>query len=85
MCEGVLLYYEMNIYVFSFLRYCLGNKRNMSDVVTGMDWRQLYSFASKQTILGLCFDGIERLGKVYPNELRLNSVRPELLMAWMGK
>ena len=84
MCEGVLLYYEMNIYVFSFLRYCLGNKGNMSDVVTGMDWRQLYSFASKQTILGLCFDGIERLGKVYPNELRLNSVRLELLMAWMG-
>ena len=40
MCEGVLLYYEMNIYVFSFLRYCLGNKGNMSDVVTGMDWRQ---------------------------------------------
>ena len=85
MCEGVLLYYEMNIYVFSFLRYCLGNKGNMSDVVTGMDWRQLYSFASKQTILGLCFDGIERLGKEYPDELRHNPIRPNLLMAWMGK
>lgn len=85
MCEGVLLYYEMNIYVFAFLRYCLGNKWNMSDVVTGMDWRQLYSFASKQTILGLCFDGIERLGKEYPNELRLNPIRPNLLMTWMGK
>lgn len=85
MCEGVLLYYEMNIYVFSFLRYCLGNKGNMSDVVTGMDWRQLYSFASKQTILGFCFDGIERLGKEFPNELRRNPIRPDLLMAWMGK
>ena len=85
MCEGVLLYYEMNIYVFSFLRYCIGNKGNMSDVVTGMDWRQLYSFASKQTILGLCFDGIERLGNEYPNELRHNHIKPNLLMAWMGK
>lgn len=85
MCEGVLLYYEMNIYVFAFLRYCLGNKWNMSDVVTGMDWQQLYSFAFKQTILGLCFDGIERLGKEYPNELRLNPIRPNLLMTWMGK
>lgn len=72
-------------YFFSFLRYCLGNKGNMSDVVAGMDWQQLYSFASKQTILGLCFDGIERLGKEYPNELRLNPIRPDLLMAWMGK
>lgn len=72
-------------YIFSFLRYCLGNKGNMSNVVAGMDWLQLYSFASKQTILGLCFDGIERLGKEYPNELRLNPIRPDLLMAWMGK
>lgn len=72
-------------YIFSFLRYCLGNKGNMSNVVAGMDWQQLYSFASKQTILGLCFDGIERLGKEYPNELRLNPIRPDLLMAWMGK
>ena len=72
-------------YFFSFLRYCLGNKGNMSNVVAGMDWQQLYSFASKQTILGLCFDGIERLGKEYPNELRLNPIRPDLLMTWMGK
>lgn len=68
-----------------FLRYCLRNKGNMSDVVTGMDWQQLYSFASKQTILGLCFDGIERLGKEFPNELRRNPIRPDMLMTWMGK
>lgn len=72
-------------YFFSFLRYCLGNKGNMSNVVAGMDWQQLYSFASKQTILGLCFDGIEQLGKEYPDELRHNPIRPKLLMSWMGK
>ena len=70
---------------YVFLRYCLGCKVNMSNVVAGMDWQQLYSFASKQTILGLCFDGIERLGKEYPNGLRLNPIRPDLLMTWMGK
>ena len=75
----------MNIYVFAFLRYCLGNKGNMSDVVASIDWQQLYSFASKQTILGLCFDSIERLGKEYPNGLRHNPIRPDLLMPWMGK
>ena len=31
-----------------------------------MDWQELYSFASKQALLGLCFEGIERLGKEYP-------------------
>ena len=70
---------------FAFLRYCLGYKGDMSSVVTGMDWQELYSFASKQALLGLCFDGIERLGKEYPEELRLNPIGRELLMPWMGK
>ena len=57
----------------------------MSKVIAGMDWQELYSFASKQALLGLCFDGIERLGKEYPEELRLNPIGRELLMTWMGK
>ena len=71
--------------IFAFLKYCLGYKENMSSVVAGMDWLELYSFASKQAILGLCFDGIERLGKEYPEELRLNPIERKLLMAWMSK
>ena len=57
----------------------------MSRVITGMDWQELYSFASKQALLGLCFEGIERLGKEYPKELKRNPIRRELLMTWMGK
>ena len=70
---------------FAFLRYCLGYKGNMSKIVARMDWQELYSFASKQALLGLCFEGIERLGKEYPEELRLNPIGRELLMNWMGK
>ena len=54
-------------------------------VIAGMNWQQLYSFASKQAILGLCFEGIERLGKEYPEELKQNPIGRELLMTWMGK
>ena len=57
----------------------------MSRVIACMNWQELYSFASKQAILGLCFEGIERLGKEYPEELRLNPIGRELLMTWMGK
>ena len=70
---------------FAFLKYCLGYKEDMSRVIAGMDWQELYSFASKQALLGLCFEGIERLGKEYPEELRLNPIGRELLMTWMGK
>ena len=71
--------------IFLFLRYCLGDKVDMSIVVANIDWRQLYSFATKQTIIGICFDGIERLGKEYSNELKQNPIGRELLMTWMAK
>ena len=71
--------------IFLFLRYCLEDKVDLSMVVSNMDWRQLYTFASKQAILGICFDGIGRLGEEYPEELRLNPIGKELLMTWMGK
>ena len=70
---------------FAFLKYCLGSKEDMSRVMAGMNWQELYSFASKQALLGLCFEGIERLGKEYPEELKQNPIGRELLMTWMGK
>ena len=56
----------------------------MSGVVAGMNWQRLYGFASKQALLGLCFQGIERLGKEYPEELKQNPIDRNLLMTWMG-
>ena len=71
--------------IFDFLKYCLDRKDNMSNVVADIGWQQLYFFASKQAILGLCFEGIERLGKEYSNELKQNPIGKNLLMTWMGK
>ena len=68
----------------SFLRYSLGDKADLSIVVAKIDWRQLYTFASNQAIIGICFDGIERLGNEYPNELKQNPIGKDLLMTWMG-
>ena len=71
--------------LFDFLKYCLGAKSDVKKVIAGIDWQMLYSFAFKQALLGLCFDGIERLGKEYPEELKLNPIGREQLMTWMGK
>ena len=71
--------------IFDFLKYCLGGKDNMSNVVANIDWQQMYYFASKQAILGLCFEGVERLGREYPDELKLNPIERVLLMTWMAK
>ena len=70
--------------IFLFLNYCLGKKVDTSMVVTNLDWRQLYTFASNQAILGFCFNGINRLGQEYPDELKKNPIGRDLLMTWMG-
>ena len=70
--------------IFLFLNYCLGKKVDMSMVVAKIDWRQLYNFASRQALLGFCFDGIERLTKEFSEELKQNPMERDLLMTWMG-
>ena len=69
---------------FAFLKYCLGNKVDINNVVVDINWQQLYTFASKQSLLGFCFDCIERLGKEYPEELKKNPIKRDLLITWMG-
>ena len=70
--------------IFLFLNYCLNKKVDMSMVVAKIDWRQLYTFTSRQALLGFCFDGIERLTKEFSEELKQNSIERDLLMTWMG-
>lgn len=70
--------------IFAFLKYCLGNKVDMNNVVVDINWRRLYTFAFRQALLGFCFDGIERLTKEYSEELKQNPMGRDLLMTWMG-
>ena len=57
---------------------------DINNVVVDINWQQLYTFASKQSLIGFCFDCIERLGKEYSEELKQNPMRRDLLMTWMG-
>ena len=71
--------------ILKFLKYCLGYNIDMGKVIAKMDWGQLYTFVSNQAIIGFCFDGIERLGNEYSEELKKNPIERDLLMTWMGK
>ena len=75
---------ETRVY-FDFLKYCLGNEVDMREAVVKMNWRQLFAFAKKQTILGICLEGVERLGEEYPEEIKRNPIKLNLLQAWLAK
>ena len=52
----------------------------MNNIVVDINWRRLYTFASKQSLLGFCFDGIKRLSEEYPEELKKNPIERDLLI-----
>jgi hypothetical protein len=62
---------------FDFIRYSLGITKELPATVADINWADFYEFAKKQTLLGVVFDGIERL----PKELVPSS---GLLTKWIG-
>ena len=72
--------------IFAFLKYCLGYKGNMSrsDCWYGTG-RSCIPLLLSKLCWGFALEGIERLGKEYPEELKQNPIGRELLMTWMGK
>lgn len=54
---------------FRFLQFSLGlydGKEFLSgETLVNFDWNAFYRFAKKQTLIGVCFEGIQRLPKKY--------------------
>lgn len=75
--EGVM----SEIY-FRFLQFSLGlyDGRDFlsGETFVNFDWNAFYRFAKKQTLIGVFFEGIQRLPKKYAPSL-------DLLMAWLGQ
>ena len=67
--------------LFRFLRFSLGLKGEVKDLLDGrqgcFDWEACYQFAKRQTLVGVLFDGIQRL----PKELAPAS---PLLLRWLS-
>ena len=63
---------------FDFLRFCIGSSLKIPPYLKGADWNEIYAIAQKQCLLGILFDGIERL----PAD---SGISKELLYKWMGQ
>lgn len=61
---------------FDFLRFCIGSAKEIPGSLKEVDWKELYAIAQKQALLGVLFQGIQRL----PKEL---APEQKLLMQWM--
>ena len=62
---------------FEFLRYSIGSDSEIPSSLKEADWKELYRIAQKQCLVGILFDGIQKLP---PAEVGMSK---DLLLQWM--
>lgn len=62
---------------FDFLRFCIGSAKEIPGSLKEVDWKDLYRIAQKQCLVGILFDGIQKLP---PPEVGMSK---DLLLQWM--
>mgnify|MGYP002623905408 CR=1 FL=1 len=62
----------------AFLRFCLDETQGIPDSVGNINWTELKEFAKQQAIVGICWQGISRLGN-----LEKNKPTDDDVLAWM--
>ena len=62
---------------FDFLRFCIGSESEIPNSLKEADWKELYRIAQKQCLVGILFDGIQKLP---PAEVGMSK---DLLLQWM--
>ena len=64
---------------FDFLRFSIGSESEIPDSLIEADWKELYRIARKQCLVGILFDGIQRLPSSNVGISR------DLLLQWMAQ
>lgn len=64
---------------FEFLRFCIGSESEQPSSLKEADWKELYRIAQKQALMGILFDGIQRLPS---SDMGISR---DLLLQWMAQ
>ena len=67
---------------YDLIRVSLGTKIKLSFIPTKEDWKTFYSLSIKHTILGICFNGIDKLFREHPEQVV--NLPMQLKMLWIG-
>lgn len=62
-----------------FLRFCLDKTHGIPDGVGNINWADLKEFAKQQAIVGICWQGMSRLG-----DIKVNKPTDDDVLAWMA-
>ena len=74
----------MNDKFFQLLRLAIGSSDAIPRIVKE-EWREIYEIARKQSLLGVIFDGIQKMSDAAKLKGESIEMDVDLLMTWMGK
>ena len=82
--ESVILMGEIDKIFFELIRVSIGMQDNISRIPSEHEWGKLYKMAEKQSLGGVCFAGLQRLGADADEGFTRIGMSEKLYLTWLG-
>lgn len=69
---------------FELFRVAIGTQRSLSRMPNAKEWKQIYDLAKKQSLVGICFAGLQRLGADADEGFERIGMSETLYLVWLG-
>lgn len=74
----------MNKIFFELIRVAIDTQEGLSRLPSGKEWKVLYDMAKKQSLVGVCFAALQRLGTDADEGFARIGISEMLYLTWMG-
>ena len=74
----------MNSLFYQLIRVAIGTQDSLSHTPSNKEWKALYDIAKKQSLVGVCFAALQRLGADANEGLARIGMSEMLYLTWMG-
>lgn len=74
----------VNIFFFDIIRAAIGTQASLSRFPSETEWKELFDMAVKQSLVGICFAGLHRLGADSDDGFAKIGMSEDLYFDWMG-
>lgn len=75
---------DINNLFFELIRVAIGSQESLSRLPSAREWGELYKMAEKQSLVGVCFAGLQRLGADADEGFARIGISEMLYLTWMG-
>lgn len=70
---------------FELIRVAIGTQETLSRLPSAREWGKLYKMARKQSLVGVCFAGLKRLGADADDGFANIGMSKMQYLTWMGQ